>query len=638
MTSSIRTFLAVATAATLVTLLAVPGCGGDKGGGGPPGFGGSSASGGSGGTSGDSGLGGSGNATGSGLCLLNNCHSDDECDGCSYGRNKCKLDENRCIACASESDCKPGEQCTSFGTCAPADLTCPTDSSGTPTISCTKDLDCTACDPMHQVCDTNQGKCVACIGSNSAACTGNQSCGQSGSCEDKCPANCTQDSDCGKCENTQVKAHACHNHVCAECSITTPCPTGMECQNGKCIKPCGAVGGEGSDCKQDAECYGCGNSAGTTNWKCKFPINGGTHGTCTVPATGCTDLLSSGAVLPPPFDKVTNTCSSDANCAGVSMDVNVGKMIADLIGTNELNLGIKKVTIQDAILKFPMKACASIELFDGKQCGVCVPCNDDADCTPIKLDPLINDLFKGDPLAQIASAFLMDLLFGKDKPHELHMQCEQVGGNYGVCLPCANPLSACGAGSGTGPTSGQCGHDKCTAGAALDPTCGVCEAAVCVTDPFCCTLGWDDLCVQAVDQVCGTACPGDPSCQAHNPCTTGGAMNKKCSTCTTAVCQVDPSCCDTTNGQWTQSCVNLVLNDTNVKPQCGGACQSTSSCSHSECDEGPALTPSSCSECATTVCAKDAYCCNAQTGKWDAICTSEAGKEPKCPSCPKPQQ
>lgn len=635
MTSSIRTFLACAAALTLTLLLGLPGCGGDDGGGGgPPGFGG----GGSGGTSGFGGAdgGGTGGVTGAGVCLLNNCHSDAECEACSYGRNKCKLDETRCIACASESDCKPGEQCTGFGICAPKDLTCPTDGSGNPTISCAKDLDCAACDPMHQVCDTNQGKCVSCIGSNAAACTGNQTCGQTGKCEDKCPASCTQDSDCGKCENATTKANACNNHVCAECSTTSPCPTGLSCENGKCIKPCGSAGGEGAVCKQDAECYGCGNNAGSTSWKCKLPVNS-PHGTCTLPSTvaGCTDLLSSGLVLPPPFDKVTNTCSGDANCAGVSMDVDVGKLIADIIGTNQINLGIKKITLQPAIVKFPMAACASLELFDGKKCGVCVPCNDDADCKPINLDALVSDLFKGDPLAQIAAAFLMDLLFGKDKEHQLHMQCEKVGGTYGVCLPCANPLSACGAGSSTGPTSGKCEHDKCKTGPALDPKCGVCEAAVCLVDPFCCTLGWDDICVQAVDELCGTPCPGDPTCQAHNPCTVGGAMNEKCSTCTTAVCDVDPSCCNLSGGTWAQKCVDLVLNDTNVKPQCGGACQSPSSCSHPECQEGTPLT-TTCSECAKIVCGKDPWCCDTQTpGKWDLICVSEAAKEPKCPTCPK---
>lgn len=634
MTWSVKRLLAALLTLSVSAVLFVPGCGSDKGGGGPPGVGG-----GGGGTSGDSGLGGSAGgggtaANGSGVCLLNNCHSDGECDGCSFGRNKCDIANTRCIACKTEKDCKTGEQCTSFGTCAPKELTCPTDSTGTPTIACKSDTECSACDPMHQVCDTTQGKCVSCLGSKLDACTGNQTCGATGKCENKCPTNCTQDTDCGKCEVGGTQAKACNNHVCSECSNTSPCPTGMDCQGGKCVKPCGASGGENADCKQDAECYGCGNTNATETWKCKFPVNGGTHGTCKHPAQGCTDLLSSGAVLPPPFDGVTNTCSTDANCAGVSMDVNVGKLIKDLVGSSEINLGIKKVKIQDAILKFPMKACASVELFDDKKCGVCVPCNDDADCTPIELDPLISDLFKGDPLMQIASSFLMDLLFGKDKKHQIHMQCQDVAAGYGVCVPCANPLDGCGAGSPSGGTSGKCEHDTCTEGGPLDPTCGLCEAAVCLNDIFCCTLGWDDLCVKAVEDYCTTACPGDPSCSAHTPCETGAAMNADCNNCTTQVCDADPSCCDTTNGQWNQSCVDKVLNDVTIKPECGGACAKAPCGAHSECTTGNALTET-CTDCTKEVCGKDKYCCDSQNGKWDLICVSEASKEPKCPACPK---
>lgn len=637
MTWSVRSLLATIFGSALVLTLALPGCSAGKGGGsGPPGVGGN---GGSGGSSGDSGVGGNSgdggsSGTASGLCLLNNCHSNQECEGCSYGRHTCDIANTRCIACTSEKDCKTGEQCTSFGTCAPKDLTCPTDATGTPTITCSKDVDCSVCDPLHQVCDTASSKCVACVTGNTAACTGNQACGTTGLCENKCPSNCTTDGECGKCEAGGVQAKACNNHVCAECSATKPCVQGFDCEGGKCVKPCGTSGGEGADCKQDAECYGCGNTSSTETWKCKFPVNGGTHGTCTHPATGCTDLLSSGAVLPPPFDGVTNTCSSDANCAGVSMDVNVGKIIRDLVGGGEINLGFKKIKIQDSILKFPMKACASVELFDGKKCGVCVPCNDDADCTPIELDPLVKDLFKGDPLLQIAAAFLMDLLFGKDKKHQIHQQCQEVAAGYGVCLPCANPLDGCGAGSGTGSTSGQCGHDKCTVGAALDPTCGLCEAAVCVNDIFCCTAGWDELCVQAVGEYCGTACAIDPTCTAHTPCVAGAAMNEKCSNCTLAVCAADPTCCDTKNGQWTQKCADMVLKDITIKPECGGACGKAPCGSHSECTLGTALTET-CTECTKVICAKDKYCCDTQVGKWDLICQDEASKEPMCPACPK---
>jgi hypothetical protein len=596
----------------------VPGCaGGGKGDGkGPPIVG-------AGGT-------GTGGGTGAGVCLLNNCHSDAECEGCTFGRNKCNVAETRCIACESKADCKPGEQCTSFGTCAPETLTCPTDSNNEPTITCSKDTDCLACDPLHQVCDTASKKCTACTFTNQSSCLGSQECNATtGKCEDKCPAQCAQDSDCSKCENGGKTAKACFNHVCAECSNSMPCTPGLECQKGACVKPCGMVGSPtegGGDCKQDAECYGCGNNTSTETWVCKFPINGGDHGSCTHPATGCTDLLSAGAVLPPPFDQVTNTCSTDANCANVTLDVNVGNLIKDLIGDDEIDLGLKSVKINDAVIKYPMAACASIEIYDGKKCGVCVPCNDDADCKPIPIEPLLEDLFEGDALATLASAYLLDLLFGKADKHEIHMQCQNVAQGYGACVPCSNPLSACGAGSTSGtPGSGNCDHDVCEAGSALDPTCGLCAAAVCAADFFCCTSGWDDLCIEAVDEVCATTCSGVTTCK-HKPCTVGEAMHESCSPCVDFICDEDPYCCNLENGQWDSTCAQAALDAGAI---CGGECATTGNCIHSECDVGAALTLG-CSPCADAVCAADSFCCK---NEWDWICAKETKDHAEC-GCP----
>ncbi len=604
------------TALAVVVLLAVPGCGGGKGGKGP-GIG-------LGGAGGEAGDGGSG-AIGAGVCLLNNCHSDAECEGCSYDRTKCDVANTRCIACTTAAECKPGEQCTSFGTCAPQDLTCLTDANNEPTVTCTKDLDCLACDPLHQVCDTATSKCVACKGQNTVGCTGSQLCNDtSGKCEDKCPAQCAQDSDCGKCENGGKTAKACFNHVCAECSTAMPCNPGLECQKGACVKPCGLAGSPtegGGDCQQDSECYGCGNTSSSETWKCKFPINGGTHGSCVHPATGCTDILKAGAVLPPPFDQVTSSCSSDANCVGASLDYNVGELIRDLIGGPELNLGLKKVKINDAVIKYKMKACASIDIYDGKQCGVCVPCKNDADCEPIPLDPLVKDLLGGDALAQLAASFLMDLLFGKETKHEIHMQCQNIAKGYGACVPCSNPLSACGAGSGT-TGSGNCDHDVCEPGSALDPKCGLCAAAVCLNDLYCCSFGWDDLCVKAVDQVCASTCGGQTTC-THKPCEVGAAMHESCSPCITHVCESDPYCCNLENGQWDQMCADAA---SAAVGDCAGECASAGNCIHSECEVGASM-PASCSQCADAVCQADSFCCKTE---WDWICAEEGKNQPTC--------
>jgi hypothetical protein len=316
-------------------------------------------------------------------------------------------------------------------------------------------------------------------------------------------------------------------------------------------------------------------------------------------------------VLPPPFDSVTNLCSNDGNCSNVSIDLNVGKLIRDVVGDDEINLGLKKVKINDATIKYKMPQCASIEIKEDVSCGVCVPCETDADCKPIPLDPLIGDLFAGDPLAQLAAAFLMDLLFGKDTEHELHMQCLPVAQGYGVCAPCSNPTKACGTGS-TGQTgSGNCDHNVCETGAALDPTCGLCAAAVCLNDFYCCTVEWDDMCKEHVNDVCAVGCDGATSC-THSPCELGGAMHQACSPCTEKVCQADPYCCNLQNGQWDQLCADKAT----AQAECASECAGQNTCVHSECEIGAKL-EDACSPCVTAVCDQDAFCCEKE---WDKFC------------------
>ncbi|MSP26190.1 MAG: hypothetical protein EXR75_13735 [Myxococcales bacterium] len=107
-------------------------------------------------------------------------------------------------------------------------------------------------------------------------------------------------------------------------------------------------------------------------------------------------------------------------------------------------------------------------------------------------------------------------------------------------------------------TASCCPHSKCTTGAPLTPGCDTCVAAICVADPFCCTMDWDDLCVgHVVDSVicnsaaCGNKCP-------HGGCVTGAPMFLGCnhdlgSTCVNKVCQADPFCCQ---NFWDAACVS----------------------------------------------------------------------------------
>jgi hypothetical protein len=512
--------------------------------------------------------GGAGGGQGEGICLLNNCSADEHCLGCADGRNTCLEAENRCVACDPNTGegCPDGQECSAFGLCVPNGLTCPTDGDGNPTVNCDENSDCLACSPMHQVCDTEIGKCQACTATNTQHCLSSDICvdnnddGRVESCSPKCPANCDDANDCSQCggtdpANMEQWAHACFQHTCAECSDTFPCAAGEECVNGTCQKPCGILGAAPGTCEGPGDCLSCGD--GDDAWTCRTPINS-PHGTCIPPVAGCSDL-GGVAVLPEPYSDVTNLCSDDADCANVGILYDVGKQIQDLVGGTELDLGFTSVTITSpANVEYKMPICADIEITDTISCGVCVPCEEDADCQPIDIDPLIGDLFKDEPLAQIAFALLADLLWGDEDDHHLNFFCLNVAAGYGACIPCANPLSSCGGGGGGGMGSGSCPHDVCTEGDALDSTVcmgveGQCVADVCAQDDWCCTEDWDDLCVNLADAECNGICTGAGPCSG-DVCTVKATPRlETCDGCTGAICAADPFCCDV---EWDQACVD----------------------------------------------------------------------------------
>ncbi len=564
---------------------------------------------------------------GPGICLMNNCSSDDQCGGCADKRNTCLVAENRCVACDPNTGqgCDAGEYCTSFGLCAPDGLTCPTDDRGVPQVTCTQNSDCLACSPMHQVCDTATGQCQACTATNTQHCLSSDIC-TDGECSPKCPSSCDADSDCGQCGSPGNEAHACNQHKCAECSPTYPCAAGLQCIKGACLPQCGIPGPTTGECLSHADCAACGDANNPSSHTCKKPINKNgpnDRGVCAPQATGCSDLGSSVAVLPEPWSSVTNLCSSDNDCAGQGITFNVGEAIRDLVGGNEIDLGFTEIEINDANVQYKMPVCADIELSNNISCGVCVPCEKDADCAPIDIDPLVSQLFASDPLAQIAAALLFDLLWGSQKNHHLNFFCAPVAAGYGVCAPCANPLSACGSGSGgSGNTSTTCAHDVCVEGGPLGPSCDSCAATVCDEDPYCCDTEWDDICVSEAVSFCG-AC-GSGTC-AHSECSIGAKLEPSCSSCAGAICAADPYCCDT---EWDSVCVNAVASTCGASTCGGGGGGGGNTCSHSECSAGGKLTDG-CSPCATAVCDEDDYCC---TTEWDALCVDIAETKSAC-SC-----
>ncbi|MBI4700464.1 MAG: hypothetical protein HY744_04735 [Deltaproteobacteria bacterium] len=562
---------------------------------------------------------------GEGVCLLNNCKSDEHCKGCSEGRTTCKLDENRCVACdptkpEGQQGCKDGEKCSSWGVCVPKDLSCETDKDGNPTVKCAANADCMACDPMHQVCDTKTGKCQACTDTNTSHCLQSDIC-LNGKCSPKCPKSCNIDNDCKNCGAPGNKANGCFQHKCSQCSDTWKCELGMECVNGVCVPPCGIPGPVAGTCTNKEDCMYCGDPKAPVKWDCKKPLNANKpedHGNCMPPAEGCSDLGNKVVVLPPPYSNYTQLCSVDNDCKNIGLQYNVGKAIRDLVGADELNLGFAKVKIHDANVLYPMPYCAVVFEVKDKKCGVCVPCKEDGDCQPIPVDPLFSDLFKGEPLAQIAAAVLIDLLYGDEEAHNLNFWCQPVVAGYGVCIPCGNPLQKCGKSGGGG--SGKCppnAHNVCEKGDKLDPSCGECAKAVCEQDSYCCDTEWDQTCVAEVDKFCSSPCGGGGG-GCHSPCQQGDAMKPGCSACVEAVCKADGYCC---SGKWDDICVG----EAKAEPKCASEC--AGGCAHSPCSEGAKL-PSNCKPgCTDKVCGDDPFCCDTE---WDKYCVDGAKKAGTC--------
>jgi hypothetical protein len=102
-------------------------------------------------------------------------------------------------------------------------------------------------------------------------------------------------------------------------------------------------------------------------------------------------VLGTTITLPSPWNEVTNTCTTDADCTKpITLDVGA------LTGLSFLN-GLS--------FDYPMPVCESFTVA-GQTCGMCVPCRTNADCESINL--------------------VVDTI---------QMTCANIAGDYGVCVP-----------------------------------------------------------------------------------------------------------------------------------------------------------------------------------------------------------
>ena len=139
----------------------------------------------------------------------------------------------------------------------------------------------------------------------------------------------------------------------------------------------------------------------------------------------------------------------------------------------------------------------------------------------------------------------------------------------------------------------------------------VCCANVCIVDPACCGIAWDEGCVSEAalfcpDLACGSEAAGD-CCLNH------GTPFCSDAECCSSVCAVDPFCCETI---WDVQCVSTVLQYCpRISCACGGG-GAEASCAIVHAAPGCASIT-----CCNAVCNSDPFCCGVT---WDASCVAAA--------------
>lgn len=112
----------------------------------------------------------------------------------------------------------------------------------------------------------------------------------------------------------------------------------------------------------------------------------------------------------------------------------------------------------------------------------------------------------------------------------------------------------------TGICGSSCAHNHCLEGDPLVPACTPCVSMICAAYPSCCDPvngAWDAFCVDQVRDVCGSLTCILGQC-AHPLCNTGVPLQPGCDqpplakSCTAAICQADPHCCQQA---WDEACI-----------------------------------------------------------------------------------
>jgi len=140
-----------------------------------------------------------------------------------------------------------------------------------------------------------------------------------------------------------------------------------------------------------------------------------------------------------------------------------------------------------------------------------------------------------------------------------------------------------------------------------------CCTAVCDIDPSCCQDVWDEVCVSLAQDHCGDLCVSGICPASGDCCSNHSSPGCEEATCCGLVCGAMDSCC---TAVWSLACAALAGK---LCDQCDPVvkCPGDGSC----CSAHPATTGCDRAACCELVCDLDIFCCR---GEWDTVCANKA--------------
>jgi hypothetical protein len=290
----------------------------------------------------------------------------------------------------------------------------------------------------------------------------------------------------------------------------------------------------------------------------------------------------------------------DATCAMVARDECAGSCpcVPSECCTPSLNLtpGCESAVCMDCVCALDPVCCSADGVWDQNcvdlasdpdQCGGFCACGT-GDCCAVNES------------AGCEGAACLDCICSGDA-----VCCTTVWDDF--CVDDATDPDTCRGACACGP------EDCCSTHEAAGCNDNQCVDCICTIDPQCCTLAWDDFCVEQARVECSGRCPcgGGGNCCAPNRDGRPGCEDPLCADC---VCEIDPRCCDF-EGVWDEICVAIAFNSL----ECANSCPCSDCCRGQ--DEGVfGCEDSACAECVCSFESQDVCC----TELWDATCADVA--------------